>query len=83
MGRRALLRRGLELRVTCPSACRAKAAARQRGRVVARASRRLAGTGALTLRPARLRRGKLSVRVSLRPAQGAPVTFTRGVRVMG
>jgi hypothetical protein len=79
--RRALQRRGLKLRVSCPSACRATATAGQRGRVIARASRRLAGKGRLTLRPARVRRGRLSVRVRVRPDGGAPVTFTRRVLV--
>jgi hypothetical protein len=77
ISRDALRRRGLRVRVSCPSACRVTAAARQRGHVVARASRRLTGTGRLTLRPARVRRGRLSVRVSMRPG-GA---VTRGVLV--
>jgi hypothetical protein len=58
-------RRGLKLRVSCPSTCRVTATARQRGRVVARVARRLAGNGRLTLRP----------------GGGAPATFTRRVLV--
>jgi hypothetical protein len=81
IGRRALQRRGLKVRVRCASACRATATARQRGRVVARASRRLAGSGPLTLRPARARRGRLSVRVSVQPDGAAAATFTRRVVV--
>jgi hypothetical protein len=81
IGRRALKRRGLSLRVSCPSACRASATASQRGGVVARASRRLAGNARLTLRPSRTRRGQLSVRVRIRPDDGAAVTFTRRVLV--
>jgi hypothetical protein len=79
--RRALQHRGLKVRVSCPSACRATATAGQRGRVIARASRRLAGKGRLTLQPARVRRGRLSVRVRVRPDGSAPVTFTRRVLV--
>jgi hypothetical protein len=81
IGRQALEQRGLKLRVSCASACRVTAAAKQRGRVVARASRRLAGKGRLTLRPAAVRRGRLSVRVRVQPDGGAPMTATRRVTV--
>ena len=81
IGRQALRRRGLKLRVSCPPGCRVTATAGQRGRVVARASRRLARTGRLTLRPAHVRRGRLSLRVRVRPDGGAAVTFTRRVLV--
>jgi len=81
IGRRSLEQRGLTVRVRCPSACRATASASQRGRVVARASRRLAGKGRLTLRPAAVRAGRLSVRVRIRPDGGAPVKVTRRVVV--
>jgi hypothetical protein len=81
IGRRALRRRGLKVRVSCSSSCRATAIAGQRGRVLARASRRLAGTGRLTLRPARVRAGRLSVRVRIRPEGGSSLAFTRRVRV--
>jgi hypothetical protein len=81
VGRRVALRRGLRIRVTCRSACPARAVARQRGRVVARASKRVAGTGRLTLWPARLRRGRLAVRVTVRPTAGTPTTFMRRIRV--
>jgi WD40-like Beta Propeller Repeat len=81
IGRHALQRRGLKVRVSCPSACRATATARQRGRLLARAARRLAGKGRLMLRPAHVRHGRLSVRVSVRPDGGVPVTLTRRVVV--
>jgi hypothetical protein len=81
IGSGALAQRGLKVRVSCPSTCRAAATASQRGRVMARATRRLAGKGGLTLRPARVRRGRLSVRVRLQPDSGAAATFTRRVLV--
>jgi WD40-like Beta Propeller Repeat len=81
IGRRTLQQRGLKLRVSCPSACRATATASRRRRVVARASRRLAGKGQLTLRPSRARRGRLSVHVRIQPDGEAAVTFTRRVQV--
>jgi WD40 repeat protein len=81
IGRRALQRRGLTVRVSCPSACLATAAVSRHGSVMARRSRRLAGNGRLTLRPAHVRRGRLSVRVSVRPDGGAPASVTRKVLV--
>jgi WD40-like Beta Propeller Repeat len=81
IGRLALLRRGLRVRLSCPSTCRATGTATQRGRVLARTSRRLAGTARLTLRPTRVRRGRLSVHVRIRPDSGAVVPFTRRVLV--
>jgi len=81
IGRRTLQQRGLKLRVSCPSACRATASASQRRRVVARTSRRLAAKGRLTLRPSRVRRGRLSVHVRIQPNGQAAVTFTRHVQV--
>jgi WD40-like Beta Propeller Repeat len=81
IARRALRKRGLKVRVSCPASCRATATASQRGRVVARASRRLAGTGRLALRSARVRRGRLAVRVSVRQDGQAATTVTRRVLV--
>jgi hypothetical protein len=81
IGRRALQRRGLKVGVSCASTCRARATAARRGRVVARATKRVAGRGRLTLRPERVRRGPLSVRVRVRPNGGAPASFTRRVLV--
>ena len=79
--RGALEQHGLTLRVRCPSGCRVSASASQRGHVVARAARRLAGKGRLTLRPAGARAGRLSVLVRIRPDGGAPVRLTRRVTV--
>jgi hypothetical protein len=81
IGRLALLRRGLNVRLSCPSTCRATGTATQRGRVLARTSRHLAGTARLTLRPSRVRRGRLSVHVRIRPDGGAAVTLIRRVLV--
>ena len=81
IGRLALLRRGLRVQLSCPAACRATGTATQRGRVLARTSRRLSGTARLTLRPSRVRRGRLSVRVRIQPEGGAAVTSTRRVLV--
>jgi hypothetical protein len=72
----------LKLAVTCPEPCRASATARARGRVVARANRRLTGSGKLTLRPKRLRGARrLAVRVMVKPDGGAAVAVTRSVKL--
>ncbi len=81
IGRRALQQHGLKLRVSCPSACHATATASQRGHAVARTSRRLRANGRLRLRPSHVRRGRLSVRVRVRPDGTPPATFTRHVLV--
>jgi hypothetical protein len=85
IGRAALLRRGLKVKVTCPGPCRAKAVARQGSRRVARARKRLAaaGTATIALKPRKkaLRGRKLKVRVTVRPDGGAKTTITKRVRV--
>jgi hypothetical protein len=68
----------LRISVTCGS-CRASAVARAGRRVVARASKRISGSGQLKLRPKRGRR--LSVKVTVKPDGGAATTLTRRVRV--
>jgi hypothetical protein len=81
IGRTRLRQRGLTVRVRCPSACRATATASQRGRLLARTSRHLTGKGRLTLRPAGVRRGRLSLRIRVRSDGAAAATFTRRVAV--
>jgi hypothetical protein len=74
--------RRLKIAVTCPGPCRASATARARGRVVARSSKRLTGSGKLSLRPKRLRGARrLAVRVTVKPDGGAAVTVTRNVKL--
>ena len=77
--RRALLRRGLAVRVDCPAACRVSAVARVRGRRVARAKAAGTGTVRATLRPRRRALGRartLALAVTVRP-DGAPATTAR------
>jgi hypothetical protein len=72
----------LRIAVMCPGACRATATARARGRIVARTSKRLTGSGKLTLRPKRLRGARrLAVRVTVKPDGGAAVTVARNVKL--
>ena len=76
--RAALLRRGLRVNVDCPSACRASVTVKARGRIVARAAKRIAGgNGVLVLDPNRSVGSKLSVRLKIRPGG----TYVRTVRV--
>jgi hypothetical protein len=81
--RRALLRRGLAVKVECAVACRVSASAKARGRRVARAA--ASGTGAVraTLKPRKRAIGrarKLAVVVTVRGG-GTPATVKRSVRV--
>ena len=72
----------LRIAVSCPGPCRAKATARARGRVVAKAAKRLTGTGALSLKPRRLRGARrLTVTVNVKPDGGAATTMRRTVKV--
>jgi hypothetical protein len=71
------MRSVLRIDIACAS-CRASAVARAGRRVVARASKRISGSGRLKLRPKRGRR--LSVKVVVRPDGGAATTVTRRVR---
>ena len=76
--RSALMRRGLRVSVSCPSACRASAVAKVRGRSFARAAKRIAGgNGVLVLRPKRQVGSSVSVRVKVRPGG----QYVRSVRV--
>ena len=82
--RRALLRRGLPVRVSCPGACKVRATARARGRTVAKA--RAAGTGTLraTVRPRRRALGatrKIALKVTVHAEGAAPRVVRRAVRV--
>jgi hypothetical protein len=71
-------RGGVRIDVACGS-CRASAVARVGRRVVARASKRISGSGRLTLRPKRGRR--MTVKVTVRPDVGAAMTLTRRVKL--
>ena len=82
--RRALLRHGLPVRVSCPGACKVRATARARGRTVAKA--RAAGTGTLraTVRPRRRALGatrKIALKVTVHAEGAAPRVVRRAVRV--
>jgi hypothetical protein len=78
--RAKLVRRGLRVNVNCPSACRASATLKARGRTIARAAKRLAGgNGVLVLDPNRSVGSKVSVRLKIRPG----ATYVRTVRVRG
>jgi hypothetical protein len=91
VSRAQLLRRGLAVRVRCPSACRVGVVARYRHRVVARghASRAHAGRARVTVRATRtgrrtLRRAPhaaLKLAVTMRPRSGAARSATRTVRL--
>jgi WD40-like Beta Propeller Repeat len=73
-----LMRRGLRINVNCPSACRASATAKTRGRTFARATKRLVGgNGVLVLRPKRSVGSKVSVRLKVEPGG----VYVRTVRV--
>ena len=76
-------RRGLPVRVTCASACRAAIVVRRGRGVVARARRRLAagGTAIVRLAPPTPRARRLTVRVTIRLDRGPATTTTRTVRI--
>jgi hypothetical protein len=76
--RSALMRRGVRVSVSCPTACRVSAVAKARGRMLARAAKRIAGgNGVLVLRPKRQVGSAVSVRVKVRPGG----RYVRTVRV--
>jgi hypothetical protein len=83
--RRALRRRGLLVRVTCPSACRVDARLRLRKRVIGAAKAKRASAGEVKLRVrgrGPVRRGaKLRLTVKVRPTGAAAETIRRSVRV--
>ena len=82
--RRALLRRGLAVRVDCAAACRVSAVAEARGRRVAKAKASGTGTVRATLRPRRRALGharKLSLAVTVRPDGSPATTVRRSVRL--
>ena len=84
VSRRALSRRGLAVKVTCPAACSVKATAKARGRRVARATASGTGTVRATLEPRRravARARKLALAVTVRPAGGTATTVKKSVRL--
>jgi hypothetical protein len=81
--RRALLRRGLPVRVTCPATCKVGVTVRAAGRRVAKARATGLGTVRAKVRPRRRALGharKLALKVNVR-ADEAPSVVRRSVRV--
>jgi hypothetical protein len=76
---RAALRKGLAVTVRCPSACSVKAVLRQGRRTLARARAKHAGR--LVLRAPRARRGRAALTITVTPAGGAAIKYSRTIRV--